>query len=66
MSFPLGTPPIPFLHTVVETMDVFPTSAPVQVSVYICPATGLPNAVIFTAWADTNGKDQQDSEEVVY
>ena len=60
MSFPVGTPPTAFLYIVMETMDAFPTSAPVQVSMYIGPATGLPDAVMFTAWDDTDGKDQQD------
>ena len=58
ISLTLRIPPVALLHVVMETMDAFPTSAPVQFSEYLCPATGLPEDVIFTACADTVGRDE--------
>ena len=45
MPFPLVTTPVEFLHVTTGVSEVFPTSVPLQMSVYICPATGLPDVV---------------------
>ena len=46
--FPLGTLPVELLHVTTGMIEVFPTSDPTHVSVYICPADGLPVAVMVT------------------
>ena len=56
MPFPLVTTPVEFLHVTTGVSELFPTSVPVQVSVYICPATGLPEVVMFTVCTETEVK----------
>ena len=51
MSFPLY--PVEFHHVTTGVSEVFPTSVPLQMSVYICPATGLPDVVMFTVCTET-------------
>ena len=56
MPFPLVTTPVEFLHVTTGVSELFPTSVPVQVSVYICPATGVPEVVMFTVCTETEVK----------
>ena len=55
MPFPLVTTPFEFHHVTPGVSEVFPTSVPLQMSVYICPATGLPDVVIVTVCTETEG-----------
>ena len=52
-TFPLVTTPVEFLHVTTGVSEVFPTSVPLQMSVYICPATGLPDVVRLMECTDT-------------
>ena len=56
MPFPLVTTPFELLHVTTGVSEVFPTILPVQVSVYICPATGLPEVLMFTVCTETEVK----------
>ena len=56
MPFPLVTNPFELLHVTTGVSEVFPTILPVQVSVYICPATGLPEVLMFTVCTETEMK----------
>ena len=53
LSFPLVTTPVEFLHVTTGVSEVLPTSVPLQMSVYICPATGLSDVVMFTVCTET-------------
>ena len=53
VSFPVITTPVEFHHVTTGVSDVFPTSVPLQMSVYICPATGLPDVVRLMECNDT-------------
>ena len=53
MPFPLVTIPVEFLHVTTGVSEVFPTSVPLQMSVYTCPATGLPDVVRLMECTDT-------------
>ena len=53
LSFPLVTTPVEFLHVTTGVSEVFPTSVPLQMSVYICPATELSDVVMFTVCTET-------------
>ena len=55
MLFPLVTTPVEFLHVTTGVSEVFPTSVSLQMNVYICPATGLPDVVMFTVCTETEG-----------
>ena len=55
IPFPLLTTPVEFHHVTTGVSEVFPTSVPLQMSVYICPATGLPDVVMFTVCNATEG-----------
>ena len=56
ISFPPVTTPLELLHVTTGVSEVFPTILPVQVSVYICPATGLPEVLMFTVCTETEMK----------
>ena len=56
MPFALVTTAVPFLHVTTGVREVFPTSVPVHVSVYICPAIGVPEVVMFTVCTETEVK----------
>ena len=56
MPFSLVTTAVAFLHVTTGVSELFPTSVPVQVSVYICPATGVPEVVMFTVCTETEVK----------
>ena len=56
MPFPLVTTPFELLHVSTGVSEVFPTILPVQVSVYICPATRLPEVLMFTVCTETEVK----------
>ena len=56
MPYPLVTTSVAFLHVTTGVREVFPTSVPVQSNVYICPATGLPEVVMFTVCTETEMK----------
>ena len=56
MPFPFVTTPLELLHVTTEVSEAFPTILPVQVSVYICPATGLPEVLMFTVCTETEIK----------
>ena len=60
MPFPLVTTAVAFLHVITGVREVFPTSVPLQVSVYICPATGLPEVVMLTVCTETEGEKNYD------
>ena len=53
IPFPLVTTPFEFLHATTGMSEVSPTILPVQVSVYICPATGLPDIVMLVECTET-------------
>ena len=53
MSFPLVTTPVEFPHVTTGVSEVFPRTVPLQMSVYICPATELPDVVMFTVSTET-------------
>ena len=55
MSFSLVTTSVEFHHVTTGVSEVFSTSVPLQMSVYICPATGLPDVVMFTVCTETDG-----------
>ena len=56
MPFSLVTTSFELLHVTTGVSEVFPTILPLQVSVYICPATGLPDVVMFTVCTETEIK----------
>ena len=56
MPFPLVTPAVAFLHVTTGVSELFPTSVPVHSNVYICPATGVPEVVMFTVCTETKVK----------
>ena len=53
VPFPLVTTPFELLHVTTGVNEVFPTILPLQVSVYICPATGLPEVVMLMVCTET-------------
>ena len=53
MPPPLVITPFEFFHDTTGVMEVFPTSDPTHISVYVCPADGLPVAVMVTNCANT-------------
>ena len=53
MPFPSVTTPVAFLHVITGMSEEFPARVPLQISVYICPATGLPEAVMFNVCTET-------------
>ena len=55
--FPLVTTPVEFLHVTTGVSEVFPTGVPLQMSVYICPATGLPDVVRLMECTETERKE---------
>ena len=55
IPFPLVTTPVEFHHVTTGVSEVFPTSVPLQMSVYICPATGLPDVVRLMECTETEG-----------
>ena len=57
MPFPLVTTAVEFLHVITGVREVFPTSVPVHSNVYICPATGVPEVVMFTLCTETKVKN---------
>ena len=56
MPLPLVTTPVEFLHVTTGISEVFPAGVPLQISVYTCPATGLPDVVMFIACTETETK----------
>ena len=61
MSLPLVTTPFEFLHATTGMSEVSPTILPVQVSVYICPATGLPEVLMSIVCTETEKKQEYGS-----
>ena len=61
MSLPLVTTLAELYHVTTGMSEVFPTILPVQVSVYICPATGLPEVVMLIACTETENKQENGS-----
>ena len=60
MPFPLVTTAVELLHVTTGVSELFPTSVPVHSNVYICPATGLPEVVMFTVCTETEVKKNCD------
>ena len=56
MSLPLLTTPAELYHVTRGVSEVSPTILPVQVSVYICPATGLPEVLMLIMCTETEKK----------
>ena len=61
MSLPLVTTPAELYHVTTGVSEVSPTILPVQVSVYICPATGLPEVLMFIVCTETENKQEYGS-----
>ena len=53
MPLPLVTTPVEFLHVTTGMSEVFPARVPLQISVYTCPATGLPDVVMLAECTET-------------
>ena len=53
ISFLLVTTPLELYHITTGMSEVFPTILPVQVSMYICPATELPEVVMLIVCIET-------------